>query len=80
MDELQKISAEIIEIFNTKIEELSKEDAETINLCNNSMNFYMKLGNELFTSPSTSKSLRQKALWEAKYTLQLLNNIVNNDK
>lgn len=68
MDELQKISAEIIEIFNTKIEELSKEDAETINLCNNSMNFYMQLGE------------REKALWEAKYTLQLLNNIVNNDK
>ena len=68
MDELQKISAEIIEIFNTKIEELSKEDAETINLCNKSMNFYMQLGE------------REKALWEAKYTLQLLNDIINNDK
>ena len=68
MDELQKISAEIIEIFNTKIEELSKEDAETINLCNKSMNFYMELGET------------QKALWEARYTLQLLNDITNNDK
>jgi hypothetical protein len=68
MDELQKISAEIIEIFNNKIEKLSTDDAETINLCNNSMNFYMKLGE------------REKALWEAKYTLQLLNNIVNNGK
>jgi hypothetical protein len=68
MDELQKISAEIIEIFNSKIEKLSTDDAETINLCNNSMNFYMKLGE------------REKALWEAKYTLQLLNNIVNNGK
>jgi hypothetical protein len=68
MDELQKISAEIIEIFNTKIGELSTEQAETINLCNNSMNFYMELGE------------RKKALWEAKYTLQLLNNIVNNGK
>jgi hypothetical protein len=68
MDELQKISSEIIEIFNTKIEKLSEDQAETINLCNNSMNFYMELGE------------REKALWEAKYTLQILNNIVNNDK
>lgn len=68
MDELQKISAEIIEIFNTKIEKLSKEDAETINLCNKSMNFYMELGEQ------------EKALWEAKYTLKLLNDIVNNGK
>lgn len=68
MDELQKISAEIIEIFNTKIGKLSTEQAETINLCNSSMNFYMELGE------------REKALWEAKYTLQLLNNIVNNGK
>lgn len=68
MDELQKISAEIIEIFNTKIVELSKEDAETINLCNKSINFYMQLGE------------REKALWEAKYTLEILNNIVNNGK
>jgi hypothetical protein len=68
MDELQEISAEIIEIFNTKIGKLSTEQAETINLCNSSMNFYMELGE------------REKALWEAKYTLQLLNNIVNNGK
>ena len=68
MDELQKISSEIIEIFNTKIKKLYEDQAETINLCNNSMNFYMELGE------------REKALWEAKYTLQILNNIVNNDK
>lgn len=68
MDELQKISAEIIEIFNTKIVELSKEDAETINLCNKSMNFYMQLGE------------REKALWEAKYTLQLLTDIVESNE
>jgi hypothetical protein len=68
MDELQKISSEIIEIFNTKVGKLSEDQAETINLCNNSMNFYMELGE------------REKALWEAKYTLQILNNIVNNDK
>ena len=61
MDELQKISSEIIEIFNTKIKKLSEDQAETINLCNNSMNFYMELGE------------REKALWEAKYTLQILN-------
>ena len=65
---MQKISSEIIEIFNTKIKKLSEDQAETINLCNNSMNFYMELGE------------REKALWEAKYTLQILNNIVNNDK
>jgi hypothetical protein len=68
MDELQKISSEIIEIFNTKIKKLSEDQAETINLCNNSMNFYMELGE------------REKALWEAKYALQILNNIVNNDR
>jgi len=68
MDELQKISAEIIEIFNTKVGKLTTDDAETINLCNSSMNFYMELGE------------RQKALWEAKYTLQLLNDIINDDK
>jgi len=80
MDELQKISAEIIEIFNTKIGELSTEQAETINLCNNSMNFYMQLGEEVVNSVSATKALQQKALWEAKYTLQVLNNIVNNGK
>jgi hypothetical protein len=68
MDELQEISAEIIEIFNNKIGKLSTEDAETIYLCNSSMNLYMELGE------------RKKALWEAKYTLQLLNNIINNGK
>jgi hypothetical protein len=80
MDELQKISAEIIEIFNSKIGKLSTDDAETINLCNNSMNFYMQLGEEVVNSVSATKALQQKALWEAKYTLQLLNNIVNNGK
>ena len=68
MDELQEISAEIIEIFNNKIGKLSTEDAETIYICNSSMNLYMELGE------------RKKALWEAKYTLQLLNNIINNCK
>ena len=68
MDELQKISAEIIEIYNKKVGKLTTDDAETINLCNSSMNFYMELGE------------RQKALWEAKYTLQLLNDIINDDK
>ena len=68
MDELQKISSEIIDIFDNKLKGLSPKQAETINLCNNSMNLYMELGE------------RKKALWEAKYTLQLLNNIINNGK
>lgn len=68
MDELQEISAEIIDIFNNKLKGLSPRQAETIYLCNSSMNLYMELGE------------RKKALWEAKYTLQLLNNIINNGK
>ena len=60
MDELQKISAEILDIFNNKIERLSKEQAEVLNLHNNSMNFYVELGDP------------QKAMWEAKQTLKYL--------
>tara|TARA_R110001606_G_scaffold383566_1_gene545910 strand:+ start:769 stop:990 length:222 start_codon:yes stop_codon:yes gene_type:complete len=66
-DELQKISAEIINIFQTQVGKLSEEQAESINLCNNSMNFYIKLGE------------REKAMWEAKYTLKILKKIVNNN-
>jgi len=60
MDELQKISAEIINIFNNKVESLSEEQAEVLNLHNNSMNFYIQLGD------------RQKAMWEAQQTLKYL--------
>ena len=65
MDELQKISAEIINIFNNKVESLSQEQAEVLNLHNNSMNFYVQLGD------------RQKAMWEAKETLKYLTQITN---
>lgn len=65
MDELQKISAEILDIFNNKIERLSKEQAEVLNLHNNSMNFYVELGDS------------QKAMWEAKQTLKYLIEITN---
>jgi|TARA_B100001989_G_scaffold158009_1_gene113170 hypothetical protein len=65
MDELQKISAEILDIFNNKIESLSKEQAEVLNLHNNSMNFCVELGDP------------QKAMWEAKQTLKYLIEITN---
>ena len=63
MTELQRISGEIVEIFQNKITKLNKEQAENMNLRNNSVNFYMKLGDE------------QKALWEAKETLKYLHEI-----
>ena len=63
MTELQKISSEIIEIFQKKINKLTKQQAENLNIHNNSMNFYMQLGDE------------QKALWEARKTLEYLEEI-----
>lgn len=65
MTELQKISSEIVEIFQNKIQELTQEQSESLNLRNKSVNFYMKLGDE------------QKALWEAKQTLKYLHEITN---
>ena len=65
MTELQRISSEIVEIFQHKIKKLSKEQTETLNLRNKSVNFYMQLGDE------------QKALWEARQTLQYLHQITN---
>ena len=65
MDELQTISAEITDIFNNKLKGLSSKQAETINLCNSSMNLYMELGE------------RDKAIWEARYTLNILHNILD---
>ena len=65
MDELQTISAEIIDIFNNRLEGLSTKQAETIYLCNSSMDLYMKLGE------------RDKAIWEARYTLNILHNILD---
>jgi len=63
MTELQKISSEIVEIFQNKIKKLSKEQSESLNLRNKSVNFYMQLGDET------------KALWEAKQTLKYLHQI-----
>lgn len=63
MNELQRISGEILNIFQNKINKLTNEQAENLNLHNNSMNFYMKLGDE------------QKALWEARKTLEYLEQI-----
>lgn len=63
MDELQQISSEICEIFETKIDSLTDEQAETLNLHNNSMNFYVQLGD------------KHKALWNAQETLKYLKQI-----
>ena len=63
MNELQRISGEILNIFQNKINKLTNEQAENLNTHNNSMNFYMKLGDE------------QKALWEARKTLEYLEQI-----
>ena len=65
MTELQKISGEIVEIFQNQITKLTKEQSESLNLRNNSVNFYMQLGDE------------QKALWEARQTLKYLHQITN---
>lgn len=63
MTELQKISAEICEIFQNKIQELTNEQAQTLNMHNNSMNFWIELGDET------------KAMWEARQTLKYLQEI-----
>ena len=63
MTELQKISGEIVNIFQKDINKLTKEQSEQLNLHNNSINFYMQLGDE------------QKALWEAQQTLKYLKEI-----
>ena len=63
MTQLQKISSEIVEIFQNKINNLTKQQAENLNIHNKSMNFYMQLGEE------------EKALWEARKTLEYLEQI-----
>ena len=68
MTELQKISSEIVEIFQNQITKLTKEQSESLNLRNNSVNFYMQLGDE------------QKATWEARETLKYLHQITNNGR
>ena len=63
MTELQKISSEIVNIFQNDINKLTKEQAEQLNIHNNSINFYMQLGDQ------------SKALWEAEQTLKYLKEI-----
>jgi hypothetical protein len=63
MNEIQKISSQICEIFETKIDSLTEEQAEVLNLHNNSMNFYVQLGD------------KHKALWNAYETLKYLKQI-----
>ena len=64
MTELQKISSEIVNIFQNDINKLTKEQAEQLNIHNNSINFYMQLGDQ------------SKALWEAEQTLKYLKEII----
>ena len=65
-DELQKISSQICNIFANKIKSLTEEQAEQLNLSNNSMNFYMQLGDY------------DKAVWNARETLRYLKEITKN--
>ena len=66
MTELQQISSEIVEIFQNKVNNLTEQQSEYLNLRNKSVNFYMQLGDE------------QKALWEARQTLKYLHEITEN--
>jgi len=63
MNELQRISSQILMIFQYEVKKLTKEQVEQLNIHNNSMNFYVQLGDE------------QKALWEARKTLEYLEQI-----
>ena len=65
-NELQKISSQICNIFANKIKSLTEEQAEQLNLSNNSMNFYMQLGDY------------DKAIWNARETLKYLKQITKN--
>ena len=63
MNELQRVSSQILMVFQYEVKKLTKEQAEILNIHNKSVNFYMKLGDET------------KALWEAKQTLKYLHQI-----
>lgn len=65
-NELQKISSQICNIFANKITSLTEKQAEHLNLSNNSMNFYMQLGDY------------NKAIWNARETLKYLKEITKN--
>ena len=60
MNELQRVSSQILMVFQYEVKKLTKQQAEILNIHNKSVNFYLELGDE------------QKALWEAKQTLQYL--------
>ena len=62
-DQLHKISGEICNIFANKLTSLTEKQAEHLNLCNNSMNFYIQLKDN------------DKALWNARETLKYLKEI-----
>ena len=65
-DELQNISSQICNIFANKIQSLTEKQAEQLNLSNNSMHFYMQLGDY------------NKAVYNARETLKYLKEIANN--
>lgn len=65
-DDIEKISSQICEIFDKKVESLTEKQAEHLNLSNNSMYFYMKLGEH------------DKAIWNARETLKYLKQITQN--
>ena len=62
-DDIEKISDQICEIFDKKVDSLTEQQAEHLNLSNNSMYFYMKLGEY------------DKAIWNARQTLKYLKQI-----
>jgi len=62
-NDLQEISSEICNIFANKLTSLTENQAEHLNLCNNSMNFYIQLGEH------------DKAIWNARETLKYLKQI-----
>lgn len=62
-DNIEEISSQICEIFDQKVDSLTEEQAEHLNLSNNSMYFYMQLGDV------------NKAIWNARETLKYLKQI-----
>ena len=65
-DDIEKISSQICEIFDKKVDSLTEQQAEYLNLSNNSMYFYMQLGEH------------DKAIWNARETLKYLKQITQN--
>ena len=63
MTKLQEISSEICNIFANKLTSLTEEQAEHLNLLNNSMNFYIQLKDN------------DKAIYNARETLKYLKQI-----